>query len=390
MIFQSTQLDVLLAEFGGELRAYKPGSAGSDPESLSLPAQRPESQVFDGIHTLEKAGHRQIAFLTNPKYRDQLVTTSAGLVMVRQKDFDSILEYLKAESRNEALQFWCLPDPYLLYAKLQQWWVERSAYKPKPGVHPSAVIGEGVSLSPTAFVGPNAVIGDHSSVGDNCRIEAGVVLGRYVKVGSSTRLHANVTVYDECEIGANCILHSGSVIGADGFGFANEKGAWVKIPQVGRVLIADEVEIGANTTVDRGALDDTLIGFGVKLDNQIMVAHNVQVGDHTAMAGCVGVAGSTKIGARCTVGGAANIFGHLSIPDGTHVSGCTTVIASIKEPGAYTGIFPMDTHKSWEKTAATLRQLVALRSRVRELEKALQNAGSKSDSENQNTDQNND
>lgn len=371
MIFQPTPLDVLLAEFEGELRSYIPDSASQPPESVLLPLSPVEGQVFDGIHTLEKAGQRQIAFLTNPKYKDQLLTTSAGLVMVRSKDFESILEYLKAENRQNPLQMWCLADPYLLYAKLQQWWVQRSAFRPKPGVHPSAVIGEGVSLAATAFIGPNAVIGDHTSVGENCLIDAGVVLGRHVKVGASTRLHANVTVYDECEIGANCILHSGSVIGADGFGFASEKGAWVKIPQVGRVLIADDVEIGANTTVDRGALDDTLIGFGVKLDNQIMVAHNVQVGEHTAMAGCVGVAGSTKIGARCTVGGAANIFGHLSIPDGTHVSGCTTVIASIKEPGAYTGIFPMDTHKSWEKTAATLRQLVALRSRVRELEKAL-------------------
>lgn len=365
MIFQPTQLDVLLAEFGGELRSYSPGA----PAPIhSFP------QLFEGIHTLEKAGPHQIAFLTNPKYRDQLTTSSAGLVMVRMKDFESILEYLGSAKRPKALQFWCLDDPYLMYAKIQQWWVDRSAFKPQAGIHPSAVVGEGAVVAPTAFIGPKVVIGDYSVVADDCRIEAGVVLGRHVIVGESTRLHANVTVYDECEIGANCILHSGSVIGADGFGFANERGAWVKIPQVGRVIVADHVEIGANTTVDRGALDDTLIGFGVKLDNQIMVAHNVQVGEHTAMAGCVGIAGSTRIGARCTIGGAANIFGHLSIPDGTHVSGCTTVIASIKEPGAYTGIFPMDTHKSWEKTAATLRQLVALRSRVRELEKALQKA----------------
>lgn len=371
MIFQPIQLNVLIAEFGGELRSYHLGSANSI-DSASTPNQSDfKNLLFEGIHTLEKAGPKQIAFLTNSKYREQLLTTRAGLVLVRLKDFDSILEYLNSSNRSSGLNLWLQGDPYLTYAKMQQWWVERSAFRPNAGVHPSAVIGEGVNLAPSAYIGPNAVIGDHSSLGDNCRIEAGVVLGRYVKVGASTRLHANVTVYDECEIGANCILHSGSVIGADGFGFANEKGAWVKIPQVGRVLIADEVEIGANTTVDRGALDDTLIGFGVKLDNQIMVAHNVQLGEHTAMAGCVGVAGSTKIGARCTVGGAANIFGHLTIPDGTHVSGCTTVIASIKEAGAYTGIFPMDTHKSWEKTAATLRQLVTLRSRVRELEKAL-------------------
>jgi UDP-3-O-[3-hydroxymyristoyl] glucosamine N-acyltransferase len=383
MIFQVTHLDILLTEFGGELRTYTPRLPESSQHSLSSPQDAEErssvdlsksgSEMFEGIHTLEKAGPNQIAFLTNPKYRDQLVTTSAGLVMVRLKDFDSILEFIEGTKRPNPLKFWCLADPYLQYAKIQQWWVERSAFKPKPGIHPSAVLGEGAVVAPSAYIGPNVVIGDNTSVGENCRIEPGVVLGRHVQVGSGTLLHANVTVYDECEIGARCILHSGAVIGADGFGFANEKGSWVKIPQVGRVIIADDVEIGANTTVDRGALDDTLIGVGVKLDNQIMVAHNVQVGEHTAMAGCVGVAGSTRIGARCTIGGAANIFGHLTIPDGTHVSGCTTVIASIKEPGAYTGIFPMDTHKSWEKTAATLRQIVALRSRVRELEKVLQN-----------------
>ncbi len=354
-----------MAEFGGELRTY-----AQDQSSLKQHSAI-DDEVFEGIQTLEKAGPRQIAFLTNPKYRDQLVTTSAGLVMVRLKDFESILEFIRGSQRPDVLQFWCLADPYLMYAKVQQWWVERSAFKPNPGIHPTAVVGEGARIATSAYIGPQAVIGDHTSIGENCQIEAGVVLGRHVSIGNSTLLHANVTVYDECEIGARCILHSGAVIGADGFGFANDKGTWVKIPQVGRVIVADDVEIGANTTVDRGALDDTLIGVGVKLDNQIMVAHNVQVGDHTAMAGCVGIAGSTRIGARCTIGGAANIFGHLTIPDGTHVSGCTTVIASIKEAGAYTGIFPMDTHKSWEKTAATLIQLVALRSRVRELEKAL-------------------
>ncbi|NJM32566.1 MAG: UDP-3-O-(3-hydroxymyristoyl)glucosamine N-acyltransferase [Limnobacter sp.] len=170
-------------------------------------------------------------------------------------------------------------------------------------------------------------------------------------------------------LAAHCIVQAGAVLGSDGFGFANENGAWVKIPQVGRVVLADHVEIGANTTIDRGALDDTLIGFGVKLDNQIQIAHNCSIGEHTALAGCVGVAGSTVIGARCTIGGAAMLFGHLSIADGTHVSGGSAVISSIKQPGAYTGIFPIEPHKNWERTAATLRQLTALRARVRELEK---------------------
>lgn len=358
MNFIETKLGDLVALFGGRLASF----SGDNSVSSDL--------LLSGIQSLEKAGPHNLGFLANPKFRDQLLTSSAGVVLVRESQFSELQSYLKAKQLESIkTRAWLVNDPYLYYAKIQQWWVSHSEYKPAPGVHPRAVVDPTALVAPTASIAANCVIGAHAKVGEGSRIEAGVVLGNHVEVGEYCRIYPNVTVYDECLIGDHCIIHSGVVIGADGFGFANEKGAWVKIPQVGKVIIADHVEIGANTTIDRGALDDTLIGFGVKLDNQIQIAHNVTVGEHSAMAGCVGIAGSTNIGARCTVGGAAMIFGHLNIADGTHVSGASVVMSSIKEPGAYTGIFPLQQHKDWEKTAVTLKQLLKLRGELRELKK---------------------
>lgn len=358
MKFIETRLGELVATFGGRLALF----SGEDLASTDL--------SLVGIAPLEKAGPNNLGFLANPKFRDQLLATTAGAVLIRESQFVELQQHLQgrlpASSKTLA---WLVSDPYLYYAKIQQWWVAQSEFKPAPGVHPRAVVDPTAWVAPTASIAANCVIGAHARVGEGSRVEAGAVLGNHVEVGAFSRIYPNVTVYDECLIGNHCIVHSGVVIGADGFGFANEKGAWVKIPQVGKVAIADHVEIGANTTIDRGALDDTLIGFGVKLDNQIQIAHNVTVGDHSAMAGCVGIAGSTSIGARCTVGGAAMIFGHLNIADGTHVSGASVVMSSIKEPGAYTGIFPLQQHKDWEKTAVTLKQLLKLRTELRELKK---------------------
>ena len=360
MNFVETKLGDLVAIFGGRLASFD-GGAVPAPDLL-----------LRGIQPLEKGDSNHLGFLANPKFRDQLLGTEIGVVLVRESQFDSLCQHLTSQQNTSIKPIaWLVSDPYLYYAKIQQWWVARSEFKPAPVVHPRAVVDPTAAIAATASIAANCVIGAHAKVGEGSRIEAGVVLGNYVEVGSFTRIHPNVTVYDECMIGSHCIIHAGAVIGADGFGFANEKGAWVKIPQVGRVLIADQVEIGANTTIDRGALDDTLIGFGVKLDNQIQIAHNVEIGEHSAMAGCVGVAGSTSIGARCTVGGAAMVFGHLNIPDGTHVSGASVVMSSIKEPGAYTGIFPLQEHKDWEKTAVTLKQLLKLRAEVRELRNKL-------------------
>jgi UDP-3-O-[3-hydroxymyristoyl] glucosamine N-acyltransferase len=260
-------------------------------------------------------------------------------------------------------------DPYLAYARLTRWWAGRTRQRLEPGVHPSAYVAPGVRLAPTAHVGPMAVIEANAVVGEGVVVGAQAYVGEGAELGDGTRLHVRATFGLGCRIGRNGILHSGCVIGADGFGFAPVEGRWEKIEQLGGVHIGDDVEIGANTCVDRGALDDTVIEDGVKLDNLIQIAHNVHIGAHTAMAGCVGVAGSARIGRHCTFGGAAMILGHLEIGDHVHISAASVVMSSITKPGQYSGVFPIDENGSWEKNAATLRQLHTLRARVRALEK---------------------
>jgi UDP-3-O-[3-hydroxymyristoyl] glucosamine N-acyltransferase len=237
------------------------------------------------------------------------------------------------------------------------------------GVHASAVVEPGAqvaasaSIGALAFVGGGARIGAGAVVGPQCHVGSGS------EIGEHTRLHAHASVMAGCRIGARGIVHGGAVIGADGFGFAPHERAWVKIEQLGGVDVGDDVEIGANTCIDRGALEDTVIERGVKLDNLIQIGHNVRVGEHSAMAGCVGVAGSTRIGARCTFGGAAMVLGHLEIVDDVHVTAGTLISRSVREPGLYSGAFPSDHNAAWEKNAATLRRLHALRERLRALEK---------------------
>jgi UDP-3-O-[3-hydroxymyristoyl] glucosamine N-acyltransferase len=229
-------------------------------------------------------------------------------------------------------------------------------------VDPSATLGAGVSVGPLAVIEAGATVGNGAVVGAHC------VIGTGASVGTGTRLAPHVVIGHGCRVGARGIVHSGVVIGADGFGFAPVEGRWEKIEQLGNVRIGDDVEIGANTCIDRGALDDTVVEDGVKLDNLIQIGHNCRIGAHTAMAGCVGVAGSTKIGAGCQIGGAAMVLGHLTIGDGVIVSSCTVVSRSILKPGHYSGFFPIDDNAAWEKNAATLRHLHALRDRVRALE----------------------
>ncbi|TXH46252.1 MAG: UDP-3-O-(3-hydroxymyristoyl)glucosamine N-acyltransferase [Burkholderiaceae bacterium] len=298
------------------------------------------------IATLEGATPDAIAFLANPKYRAQLASTRAGCVIVGPAVRD------EAAARGAAI---VTPDPYAYYARLTQWWARTLRPQPAVGIHPSAVVDASAQIAPDAVIGPLCVIG------------AGV------RIGAGTRLAARVTVYDGCTIGARCIVHSGVVIGADGFGFAPVKddGAfrYEKIEQLGGVRIGDEVEIGANTCIDRGALDDTVIEDGVKLDNLIQVGHNVHIGAHSAMAGCVGIAGSAVIGKRCTVGGGAIVLGHLTLADDVHISAASVVMRSIRRSGQYSGVFPIDDNAAWEKNAATLRQLHTLRERIRALEK---------------------
>ena len=313
-----------------------------------------------GIAPLDEADANSISFLSNPRYQAQLGTTQAGCVIVAPALADA------AAARGAAI---VTPDPYLYFARLTQWWAARTRPAASVGVHPSAVVspdarlGQGVEIGPLAVVEAGAVIGDHARIGAHCVVERGAVIGQH------TRLAPRVVFGHGCRIGARGIVHSGVVIGADGFGFAPSKQGYVKIEQLGNVSIGGDVEIGANTCIDRGALADTVIEDGVKLDNLIQIAHNVHIGKNTAMAGCSAVAGSTRIGANCTIGGAANIIGHLTLVDGVHISAATTITRSINEPGVYSGPHPFEENSSWQKNAATLRQLHTLRDRVRALEK---------------------
>jgi len=312
------------------------------------------------IGPLEGATPSTLSFLSNPRYQPQLAMSPAACVIVAPAMRDA------ATARGAAI---VADDPYLYFARLTQWWAARTRARPVAGVHASAVIdasariGEGVSIGALAVIEAGAVIGDGAVIGAQCFIGTGAA------IGAATRLAPRVVVGNDCSIGARGILHSGVVIGADGFGFAPTEGRWEKIEQLGAVRIGDDVEIGANTCIDRGALADTVIEDGVKLDNLIQIGHNVRIGAHTAMAGCAGVAGSADIGAHCTVGGGAVILGHLTLADGVHISAASVVTRSILKPGQYSGVFPIDDNSSWEKNAATLRQLHALRDRLRALEK---------------------
>ena len=307
------------------------------------------------VATLEKAGEGELAFLANRKYLSQVSGCAASALIVGPDTREQLADRALIVT----------PDPYLYFARVAQLFSPPPA--PRAGVHRLAAVD--CSVPASVEVGPGACVEEGVELGEDVVIGPNCFVGRGTRIGRGTRLYANVTVYHDCVIGEDCILHSGVVIGADGFGFARERsGAWVKIPQTGRVVIGSDVEIGANTTIDRGALDDTVIGDGVKLDNLIQSAHNVRIGDHTIMAGCAGVAGSAQIGARCMIGGQAGISGHLSVADDVVVSAWTLVAKPITKPGVYTGNLPLQTHGDWVKNFSHLRHLDALAKRVRQLE----------------------
>jgi UDP-3-O-[3-hydroxymyristoyl] glucosamine N-acyltransferase len=316
------------------------------------------------IGPLESADAQTISFLSNPRYQAQLAASKACCVIVGPAMREA------AAARGPAI---VCADPYLAFARLTQWWAAQSRRAPAVGVHPSAVVEEGARIHATASIGALAFVAAGAEVGAGAVIGTHVHIGADAAVGEGTVLKPRVVLSDACRIGARGIVHSGAVIGADGFGFAparNEAGAWwEKIEQLGGVRIGDDVEIGANTCIDRGALDDTVLEDGVKLDNLVQIGHNVHVGAHTAFAGCVGVAGSARIGRHCTAGGGAIILGHLEICDHVHITAATVISRSIHKPGQYSGMFPFDDNASWEKNAATLRQLHTLRERLRALEK---------------------
>jgi UDP-3-O-[3-hydroxymyristoyl] glucosamine N-acyltransferase len=303
-----------------------------------------------------------IAFLANPRYLVQLQATAASAVIVSPAHAAAVPAGCSALLTE---------DPYHGFAMLTQWWARQRGGIPMPGIHPRAVVEPCAAIHPSATVGALAYVGAGASVGEHAVISAQAHVGAQAMVGAGTRLAPHAVLGDQCRIGARGIVHGGAVIGADGFGFAPHQGRYEKIAQLGAVRIGDDVEIGANTCIDRGALEDTVLDDGVKLDNLVQIAHNVHVGAHTAMAGCAGVAGSTRIGAHCTLGGGANVLGHLVLVDHVHVSACTVISRSIHKPGQYSGFFPFDDNATWEKNAATLRQLHSLRERIRALEKSL-------------------
>jgi UDP-3-O-[3-hydroxymyristoyl] glucosamine N-acyltransferase len=297
-----------------------------------------------GVATLDSAGPGQIAFLANPKYRSKLSSTRAGAVILGPGDRDAA-SMPRIVSEN----------PYAYYAKTVA--LFNPAAPVRPGIHPFAQIDGTANVDATAEIGPFVVIGARSEVGAGASIGAHCVLGEKVRIGAGTRLHPRVTVYDGCSIGERGVVHSGVVIGADGFGMAREAGRWLKIPQVGAVRIGNDVEIGANTTIDRGALDDTVIEEGVKLDNQIQVGHNVVIGAHTVIAGCCGISGSVTIGKHCLIGGGAGFVGHISICDHTSISAYSFITKSITQPGTYTSVMPFMPHAEWLRNTVYIRRL---------------------------------
>lgn len=331
------RLDEIVARLGGELIG--------DP-----------SVEVGQVAPVDAATAGTITFLTNAKYRQALAETSASAVVLAPQSVEltNLPRIVHA-------------NPYAYYARLVA--LLNPLPEVPPGAHSSAVVDSVIPAS--ASVGANAVIGHGVTIGERVRIGAGCVVGDGAAIGDDSLLHPNVTLAAGCRLGARAVVQSGAVIGSDGFGFAKENGQWLKIPQIGRVIIGDDAEIGANTTIDRGALEDTVIGNDVKIDNQIHIAHNVRIGDHTAIAGCVGIAGSTTIGSRCTVGGGALISGHLRIGDDVHLSGGTVIAKNLSKPGLYTGIYPMETHDAWLKNAAKLRHLGDLHHKVREMEKQI-------------------
>ncbi|MEN5028188.1 UDP-3-O-(3-hydroxymyristoyl)glucosamine N-acyltransferase [Pseudomonas sp. Ps21-P2] len=332
---------------------------GQLAEFLGATLRGPADKQITGLATLQEAGPDQVSFLANPQYRKFLATTQAAAVLLKP-----------ADAEGYAADALLVPDPYLAYARISH------LFDPKPkaavGVHPTALV------APDALVDPAASVGAYAVIESGARIAAGVTIGAHCFIGARSVigeggwLAPRVTLYHDVRIGQRVVIQSGAVLGGEGFGFANEKGVWQKIAQIGGVTIGDDVEIGVNTAIDRGAMDDTRIGNGVKLDNQIQIAHNVQIGDHTAMAACVGISGSAKIGKHCMLAGGVGLVGHIEICDGVFVTGMTMVTRSITEPGSYSSGTAMQPAAEWRKSAARMRHLDDMARRLQHLEKIVE------------------
>lgn len=328
-----------------------------------------DDAAITGVASLGNAEHGQISFLADSRYRSQLILSKASAVIVG------------LENRNITdLPRIATSNPYAYFARVATLFNPRPV--PAPGIDSNAV------LSPTAVVPASASISAHSFIGsqvvlgENVRIGPGAVIGDNVSIGDDTAIHANVVIHDGCRIGSRCTLMAGCIIGADGFGYAEDEGNWVKIPQVGRVVLDNDVDVGANTTIDRGTLDDTVIGEGVKIDNLVQIGHNCRIGAHTVIAGCVGIAGSARVGRQCRIGGAAMILGHLEIADRVTISPGSMITRSLRKPGTYTALMPFQEHEGWLKTAAALRHLDKLAEQVRKMEKELSTLKAESTADN--------
>jgi UDP-3-O-[3-hydroxymyristoyl] glucosamine N-acyltransferase len=336
---------------------------GQIVEALSADFQArllgPSDLLIEGLAPLETAGPTQLSFLSHPKYQSKLSGSKAACVIV------SSAMQGPASERGPAI---VVDEPYLYFARVTQLWKRRHGRVHQAGIHPSACVHPSARVAACASVGAFALIEADVQIGEGVQVGAHCVIGQGAQIGAQTVLAPRVTVGEYCLVGQRCVFHAGVVIGADGFGFAPSPAGWEKIEQLGTVLIGNDVEIGANTCVDRAALGQTVIEDGVKLDNLIQIGHNVHIGAHSALAGCVGVAGSARIGERCTIGGGAVVLGHLSLADGVHISAASVVTRSIGKPGLYSGLFPIDDNVTWEKNAATLKQLHGLRERIKRLE----------------------
>ncbi|MFZ5593507.1 MAG: UDP-3-O-(3-hydroxymyristoyl)glucosamine N-acyltransferase [Pseudomonadota bacterium] len=317
------------------------------------------SRVITGVATLQSAGPTDITFLANPRYRKYLASTQAGAVILAANDLN--------ECATAAV---VTANPYAAYARATMLLYADRAL-PEPGIHASACVSADSRVHDSASIGAHCVIEAGAEIAAHVSIGPGCFIGKEAVIGEGSRISPNVTICHGARIGRRVLIHPGAVIGSDGFGLASDHGVWVKVLQLGGVSIGDDVEIGANTTIDRGALEDTVIEDGVKLDNQIQIAHNVRIGAHTAIAGCVGIAGSAHIGRRCTIGGGVGISGHLEIADDVHITGMSFVTKSIRQPGLYSSGIPADTNQQWHKNTVRFRQLDDMARRLKALEERL-------------------
>ena len=331
------RIDELARRYGLEIRGNGPG-------------------IISGVAPLARAGREQLAFLANPRYLPDLAKTRAGVVVLRAEHADA--------SPSPVL---IAKDPYLAYARIAALF-EHDPAAP-PGIHPNAVIAADAHVDTAASVGPGCVVESGASIEAGALIGPHCVVGPDCTVGAQSRLGAHVTLVTRVTLGKRVLIHPGAVLGADGFGIARDRDHWVKVPQLGGVRIGDDCEIGANTTIDRGALEDTVLEEDVRLDNQIQIAHNVRIGAHTAMAGCSAVAGSASIGRYCLIGGSAGVLGHLEIADGVTITAMSLVTHSMREPGEYSSGTPIEENRRWRRNAARMRQLDAMARRIATLEK---------------------